>query len=133
MCTNGKVIGLVLLMLCVVLGKAAVARAVTHRIKATAGAGGHVDPYGAISVNGGEDVTFTIVPNADHVISNIRVNDISVGAASSYTIYRAKQNCNLEISFLPKTNGTAETIYVDNSLTRDCKSGQYSIVKRDSS
>lgn len=108
-------------------------QAATYTVRSVAGSGGSISPSGDVPVSESEDISFTITPFNGHVISNINIDGISVGAASSYTIYGAKRNSKLAVTFLPETDTTAETIYVDNSLTSDCLAGEYSVSHRDHS
>jgi len=107
--------------------------ALAYTITATAGPGGSISPSGAVSVNEGEDITFTITPNGGYVVANILVDGSSHGAASTFTFYSVKFDVSITVSFLPKANSIAETIYVDNALASDCLAGNYSVANRDSS
>ncbi|MHC4570033.1 MAG: hypothetical protein ACYTE3_30285, partial [Planctomycetota bacterium] len=115
---NSRIV-LLFLILLVVFGHAATALAAIHNIEATAGVGGRIEPNGTVSVSNGANAAFTITPDEDHVVSNITVDDISMGAASRYTIYCVKRDSRLRASFLPEANAAAETIYVDNTLASD--------------
>lgn len=57
----------------------------SHTITATAGAHGSISPSGAVSVDYGEDQAFTITADEGWRISNVLVDDVSVGAVASYT------------------------------------------------
>ncbi len=54
-------------------------------INALAGAGGVISPSGSTSVSPGSDKTYSITPNASFVISDVLVDNISVGAVQNYT------------------------------------------------
>jgi hypothetical protein len=56
-----------------------------HTITATAGVGGTIAPAGAVSVNDGDDQTFTIAPAAGYIIADVLVDGATVGAVAAYT------------------------------------------------
>jgi hypothetical protein len=51
------------------------------------GIGGMIDPYGAITVNGGEDKTFTLTPDVGYHILNVMVDGVYMGPQVSFTFY----------------------------------------------
>src|SRR6185436_14766015 len=57
----------------------------TYTITASAGANGSIAPSGSVSVNIGDDQSFTIAPDADYHVADVLVDGVSVGAVSSYT------------------------------------------------
>ncbi|RJP32150.1 MAG: DUF11 domain-containing protein, partial [Actinobacteria bacterium] len=57
----------------------------TFTITATAGSNGTIDPAGAVTVNYGDDHTFTITPDAGYHVSDVLMDGSSVGAVTSYT------------------------------------------------
>jgi hypothetical protein len=57
----------------------------TYTITASAGSGGTISPSGSVSVSEGGGSTFTITPNTGYVISNVLVDNVSVGAVPSYS------------------------------------------------
>ena len=57
---------------------------VSHRISATADTGGSIAPRGAVRVLEGEDVSFTITPDASFEIDSVFVDESYVGAVSTY-------------------------------------------------
>ncbi len=104
-----------------------------YTITTIAGTGGSISPSGAVSVNQGDNITFTITPDNGYIVSNIHTAGTSQGAASSYTYYLVKTDSTLRAYFLPEANLIAETIYVDNTLPSDCLAGEYSVANRDNS
>ena len=58
---------------------------VNHTITASAGANGSITPSGAVSVNHGTDQSFTIIPDAHYHLVDVKVDNVSQGAISSYT------------------------------------------------
>ena len=71
----------------------------THTITATAGTGGSISPNGAVTVNNGENKTFTITPASGYAISDVKVDGASVGAVSSYTFSNVTANHTIHASF----------------------------------
>ena len=57
-----------------------------HTITASAGTGGTISPSGAVTVNHGADQTFTITANSGYQILDVKLNNVSLGPASSLTI-----------------------------------------------
>lgn len=57
----------------------------SYTITATATTGGSIAPSGSVSINPGENQAFTITPDADYFVQDLMVDDVSVGAANSYT------------------------------------------------
>lgn len=56
-----------------------------YTIMSTAGEGGEIEPSAAVAVYAGESQSFTISPDRGYVISEVLVDDASVGAVDSYT------------------------------------------------
>ena len=71
----------------------------TFTITATAGAGGTIDPIGAVSVNYGSDQTFTITPDANYHVADVLVDGSSVGAVTSYTFTAVDADHTIDASF----------------------------------
>lgn len=71
----------------------------SYTITATAGAGGTIDPAGAVLVASGTDKTFTITPNPQYGIRDVLVNGASVGATNSYTFVNVTSNQAIEAQF----------------------------------
>ncbi len=59
--------------------------AFSGNIKASAGYGGTITPDGSVAVTYGSDMKFSIAPLAGYAISGIKVDDVKVAPASSYT------------------------------------------------
>lgn len=55
-----------------------------YTITSTAGNHGSISPSGATSIEEGNNQTYTIIPDAEYLISDVLVDNISVGAVSSY-------------------------------------------------
>ena len=83
-----------------------------YTIKATAGAGGSISPYGNVSVREGRDQTFTITPNKGYAVSNVKIDGKSIGAVKSYTIENVNRTHSIEVIFV---KGTASARTGDSS------------------
>ncbi len=57
----------------------------TYAIAASASDGGNISPSGNIAVNHGSSLTFTITPSAGYHVASVTVDEVSVGAVTSYT------------------------------------------------
>jgi hypothetical protein len=64
----------------------------TYTITATAGANGSITPSGSIVLNSGANRTFTVTPNNGYKIDDVRVDNASIGAASSYSFTAVNAN-----------------------------------------
>ena len=83
-----------------------------YTIKATAGAGGSISPYGNVSVREGRDQTFTITPNKGYAVSNVKIDGKSIGAVKSYTFENVNRAHSIEVIFV---KGTASARTGDSS------------------
>ena len=75
----------------------------TYTITATAGRGGSISPWGFVKVNPGADQTFMIKPNTGYQIADVKVDNVSQGAISSYTFKDVTANHTIFATFRPKT------------------------------
>ena len=84
-----------------------------YTIKATAGTGGSISPSGNVSVREGRDQTFTITPDKDYAVANVKIDGKSIGAVKSYTFENVRRTHTIEVIFM-KTNGNPQTgVFVD--------------------
>ena len=84
-----------------------------YTIKATAGAGGSISPSGNVSVREGRDQTFTITPDKDYAVANVKIDGKSIGAVKSYTFENVSRTHTIEVIFM-KANGNPQTgVFVD--------------------
>ena len=74
-----------------------------HTITATAGEGGSISPSGAVIVTDGADQTFTITANEGYVISDVKVDGVSVGAVNSYAFSDVTSDHAIEVTFAAET------------------------------
>ncbi len=78
--------------------------AITHSITASAGSNGSITPEGSMTINEGEDQTFTITADSSYVIEDVLVDGTSVGTVSSYTFSNVKADHTISASFVPESN-----------------------------
>jgi hypothetical protein len=81
------------------------AGAVTHTITATAGAHGAISPAGAITVNDGDDLTFTITADSGYKINEVTVDGNKVQAAGSYTFENVTGDHTISVTFTEISSG----------------------------
>ncbi|MFN8178070.1 MAG: T9SS type A sorting domain-containing protein [bacterium] len=74
-----------------------------HTITATAGAGGSISPSGAVLVPDGTNRTFTVTPDSCHVVADVVVDSVSVGAVTSYTFTNVTADHAIHATFTPIT------------------------------
>ena len=72
-----------------------------YTIAASATTGGSISPVGTVSVNQGDDKTFTITPDTGYAIADVVVDGVSQGAVSSYTFSSVTVNHTITASFSP--------------------------------
>jgi lysophospholipase L1-like esterase len=71
----------------------------TYTITATAGSNGSINPSGAVVVNAGDSQSFTITPDAGYQVQDVLVDNVSVGAVTTYTFPVVGANHTIEASF----------------------------------
>jgi hypothetical protein len=101
----------------------------TFTVTVTAGAGGTISPSGIVHVNYGSSQTFTITPNANYHIVEVRVDGTSVGAIGTYSFSNITANHTIEASFAINTltlsvnkTGTGTGTVMSNPVGIDCGS-----------
>ena len=83
-----------------------------YTIKATAGTGGSISPFGDVSVREGADQTFTITPDKGYAVSRVKIDGKSIGAVKSYTFENVSRAHTIEVIFV---KGTASASTGDSS------------------
>lgn len=69
-------------------------------ITASAGTGGTITPSGAVSVAGGSNQSFSIVPNANNIVAGVSINGgASVGRVNNYTFTNVTANHTISATF----------------------------------
>ena len=76
-----------------------------HTITATAGPGGSITPSGAVTVADGMGEYFTITANPGYRISDVQVDNLSVGAVSSYSFTDVKEDHVITATFVKDSSG----------------------------
>ncbi|MEK9136295.1 MAG: InlB B-repeat-containing protein, partial [Bacteroidota bacterium] len=71
----------------------------TFTISSSAGSGGSISPSPSVIVNYGGSQTFTITPDAGYNIADVLVDNVSVGAATSYSFNTVAANHTISASF----------------------------------
>jgi len=71
-----------------------------YAITSLAATGGTINPSGEITVTEGADQSFIITPDANYIISDVLVDDLSVGAVSEYIFADIKQDHTIEAKFI---------------------------------
>ena len=72
---------------------------VSHMISAYAGAGGRISPSGDVKVAVNDEATFEFAPELGYRIENIRVDDIDLGALTTYTFKNNYRNHSITAFF----------------------------------
>jgi mannose/cellobiose epimerase-like protein (N-acyl-D-glucosamine 2-epimerase family) len=86
-------------------------------ITASAGSRGTISPSGSMSVRQNESGTFTITPDTGCIISNVLVDNVSVGALTSYTFANVTANHTISASFAIKSYTIAASASAGGSIT----------------
>lgn len=76
-----------------------------HTITATAGEGGKIDPPGAVQITDGKSRTFTITPDEGYFLSDVKVDNKSIGPKTSYTFTNVKEDHSITAEFTSRTGG----------------------------
>ena len=72
---------------------------VKHTITASASEGGTISESGEIEIENGNSKTFTFTPNTGYTIDDVVVDEVSVGAVTSYTFNNVTSNHTISVSF----------------------------------
>ena len=89
----------------------------TYTITASAGAGGSIDPTGAVGVNCGADQGFTITPDPCYDILDVAVDGVPQGPQAAYTFLNVQANHTIAATFVLKTYALATSVVGGGSLT----------------
>ena len=73
----------------------------TYTITVLIGTDGSISPSGTMSVNSGDSQTFTITPNTGYKIRDVKVDGVSVGTVSTYTLTNITSDHTIEATFEP--------------------------------
>jgi hypothetical protein len=95
----------------------------TYTLTSSAGTGGAISPSGIITVNHGTNRTYTITPDIGYEITNVRVDNVSVGTPSTYTFNNISANHTISATFsiitytIVSSAGTGGTISPSGNVT----------------
>jgi len=90
----------------------------TYTITATAGANGSISPAGTTTLPGGLSQVITITPNSGYRVDKVLVDNVSVGAVTSYPFYTINANHTIDASFVKdEYTITASVLSVSGSIT----------------
>ncbi len=70
-----------------------------YTITASAGPGGDINPSGSVAVSAGTDLSFSISANSGYQISDIKVDNSSVGVRSTYRFSNITSNHTISATF----------------------------------
>ncbi|OGU10968.1 MAG: hypothetical protein A2075_04075 [Geobacteraceae bacterium GWC2_58_44] len=94
----------------------ALTTATSFTITASAGTGGSITPSGTATVDYGASKTYTITAATGYLISNVKVDGISMGSIASYSFSSIRASHTIQASFL--VSGTV-------AFATNCGGGQY--------
>ena len=98
---------------------------VSYTITATAQAGGSISAAGAVSLDGGEEQTFTITPDPGYTIQNVVANGYSQGPVNSYTYSNVHANGTITATFSPLRYTITATASAGGSISFQNTSKEY--------
>jgi len=70
-----------------------------YSINSTAGENGSISPTGVVEVAPNADQTFTITPNSNYELADIKIDGVSVALTSSFTIKNIISNHTIDVKF----------------------------------
>jgi hypothetical protein len=99
----------------------------TYTLTATAGSGGTIFPSGSVTVNQGENQTFTATPDNGKMVDEWKVDgNVVASAGNTYTVSNVQANATVQVTFkdvppvtftLTATAGSGGTISPSGSVT----------------
>ncbi|MGH1362739.1 MAG: YCF48-related protein [Calditrichia bacterium] len=75
----------------------------TYDITSSSGPNGSISPDGVVTVDLGFDRAYTITPISGYQVEDVLVDDVSVGAVTSYTFTAVNANHTISATFEPQT------------------------------
>jgi len=88
-----------------------------YTIMASAGTNGTLSPSGSVSVAEASDQTFAITANPNYHVSDVRVDNVSVGAVASYTFSAVDADHSISAAFAPDTYTIYATAEANGSIS----------------
>jgi hypothetical protein len=76
---------------------------IPYTLTSSAGSNGTISPSGTRTANWGTNQTYTIAPNTGYRISDVLVDNVSVGPLTSYTFSNITSNHSISVTFTPIT------------------------------
>ena len=70
-----------------------------YQITSSAGAGGSISPAGEVTVSPGSSLSYMIQPDAGYHITDVKVDDNSIGALASYTFQNVSADHTISANF----------------------------------
>lgn len=86
-------------------------------ITTSAGDGGAVEPDGAITVEHGGNVTFTMIPEAFHHVEDLKIDNVSLGPLVEYTFTNVNESHTIDAGFAIDTYTITATAGEGGSIT----------------
>ncbi len=71
----------------------------THQITASCGEGGTISPAGVSTVRHGNDMEYTITPNAGYVLYSVTVDGVDIGRTTSYAFTNVTEEHTISATF----------------------------------
>ena len=90
---------------------------ITYSISGSVGMGGTISPQGVVNVNYGTNKTFTITANTGYNISDVLVDNVSVGHVSSYAFNNVTDNHTISAAFTPITFTITGSAGINGSIS----------------
>ena len=90
-----------------------------YTIEASSGANGTISPNGSVTVAAGTDKTFTITADVGYHISDVTVDNKSVGVQSEYKFENVWGNHTIHATFAKNSNPTSYTLYYHSNFGED--------------
>ena len=81
----------------------------SFNIVLTPGKGGSVSPSGTVSVDEGESLKLTVIPDAGYAVAELRIDGQSVGAVTEYTLQNIDADHSVYAVFAPSAEMTSPT------------------------
>lgn len=88
----------------------------TYLITASTGVGGTISPLGVVKVNSGDSKTFNLKPDEGYRIKDVLVDEVSVGAVSTYTFTNVNSDHTIEAIFEKEVKRIVITLQIGNSV-----------------
>ncbi|MCI7180520.1 MAG: S-layer homology domain-containing protein [Schaedlerella sp.] len=98
---------------------------IQYTITAAASEGGEISPAGRTAVLKGENLTYIITPFAGYILSDVKIDDVSVGIKYSYTFNNVTENHTIKAIFTQKHGGNESGQNQAGNVFADVKSGEW--------